>query len=480
MEHALSASSHGNEPKTLAEALARPKPEADMWYQAALDEIEALTENGVFELVKLPENRKAIGSRWVFKVKRNSDGSIECYKAQLVAKGYAQRPGFDFTETFSPTPKWATICAILALAALENLELRSVDVSSAFLNGELEDEVYLKEPEGFETADDTHAWHLKKALYGLKQAGREWHKKLHKTLCGIGFACIRCEHSVWVYCRESDKSRMIVPVFVDDITIAGTDVAAIKELVGQLRKHFKLRDLGETSYLLGVKIERNRDDRSLTLSQHQYILDILQRANMTDCKPLATPLDPSIALSSEMAPKDEKERDEMRNVPYINILGAVAYLAIATRPDIAYAVSVLSRFSKSPGLLHWNALKNLLQYLKGTKDYKLRYAPNPTSPELFIAYSDADHGGNPDSKRSTSGYVVKMGTGAISWASRLQSFVTLSTTEAEYVAAVAAAQEILWLRNLFTELGYEFNSPSVLYLDNQSALAVAKNPDHHG
>lgn len=354
-----------------------------------------------------------------------------------------------------------------------------MDVSSAFLNGELEDKVYLKEPGGFETADNTHAWHLKKALYGLKQAGREWHKKLHKTLCGIGFTRVRCEHSVWVYCRESDKSRMIVPVFVDDITIAGMDVTAIEELVGQLRNHFKLRDLGETSYLLGVKIERNRSDRSLTLSQHQYILDILQRANMPDCKPLATPLDPGVALSSSMGPKDEKEKEEMKKIPYVNILGAVAYLAISTRPDIAYAVSVLSRFSKSPGPMHWNALKNLLRYLKGTKDYKLRYAPDPTS-ELLTTYSDADHGGNPDNKRSTSGYVVKMGTGAISWSSRLQPFVTLSTTEAEYVAAVAAAQEILWLRNLFTELGYKFDSPSVLYLDNQSALAVAKNPDHHG
>ena len=170
----------------------------------------------------------------------------------------------------------------------------------------------------------------------------------------------------------------------------------------------------------------------------------------------------------------------MKDIPYRQLVGALMYLAVATRPDIAYAVGVLARFGANPGPAHWKAAKHLCRYLQGTKDMKLTYAPDPKSKEMFTTFSDADHGGEEDSRRSTSGMVVKMGTGAVSWASRLQPVVTLSTTEAEYISAVSAAQEIIWLRNLFTEFGYEFSAPSTLYVDNQSALAVAKNPEHHG
>lgn len=215
----------------------------------------------------------------------------------------------------------------------------------------------MKEPEGFETADKTHALRLKRALYGLKQAGREWHKKLHKTLCGMGFTRVRCEHSVWVYNRENDKSRVMVPVFVDDITIAGKDMARIQELISRLKDHFKLRDLGETSYLLGVKVERNREDRSLTLSQHQYILDILDRANMSDCKPISTPLDPSITLSSSMGP------------------------ACNSDPS-GYC------------LCGWRSIQ--IQQITWSTTLECADAK---SRELFVSYSDASHGGNPDNGR---------------------------------------------------------------------------------
>ena len=169
----------------------------------------------------------------------------------------------------------------------------------------------------------------------------------------------------------------------------------------------------------------------------------------------------------------------MKSVPYLQAVGALMYLSIATRPDIAYAVGVLARFNKDPGLLHWKAVKHLFRYLKGTLDHKLTYSPT-TNPELFVTYSDADHAGNPDNGRSTGGYLVKMGTGAISWSSRLQSIVALSSTEAEYVSAVSAGQEIIWLRNLLSELGFTPSAPSTLWVDNNSALCVAKNPEHHG
>ena len=274
--------------------------------------------------------------------------------------------------------------------------------------------------------------------------------------------------------------RIIIPVYVDDMTIACKSRQQFEFVRDELAKHFKLHDLGATSFLLGVHIERDRAKHSLSLSQHQYIIDVLERFGLENCSTVSTPLPEGHKLSKDMGPKTQEEIDLMRDTPYRQLIGALMYLAVATRPDIAYAVGVLARFSSNPGPAHWKAAKHLCRYLQGTKDHKLTYAPDPSSSELFTTYCDADHGGDSDSGRSTSGMVVKMGTGAISWASKLQSIVTLSTTEAEYVSAVQASQEILWLRNLFTEFGYTFSTPSTLYIDNQSALAVAKNSEHHG
>nr|GAT43152.1 predicted protein [Mycena chlorophos] len=472
---ALAASAHDTEPRTYAEAMRRP--DSDRYHQAACEEIEALIANGTFELVKLPEGRKVIGSRWVFKVKRNADGTIERYKGRVVAMGNHQRPGLDFDDTFAPTPKWSALRAILAIAALEDLELESVDISSAFLNGEINSKVYMRQPEGFVERDSSWVWKLIKSIYGLKQASRIWHKKLDETLRGLGFQRVSCEHSVWVWKRGED--RVIVPVFVDDITIASKNQPAVAKLKNDLKSAFKLRDLGPTSFLLGVEVIRDRPNRTLSLSQRQYTLDILERFGLADCNPVTTPLDAD-KLAALAGPLSEEDANYMRDKPYVNATGALSYLANVTRPDIAYAVGVLCRFNANPGPRHWKAVKHLMKYLKGTVDLKLTYAPNPHNTELFTTYSDADHGGNPDNGRSTSGMVVKIGTGAISWHSRLQTIVTLSTTEAEYVAACSAGMEIMYLRNLFTEFGYDIAGGSTLHVDNQSAIAVAKNPEHHG
>lgn len=337
----------------------------------------------------------------------------------------------------------------------------------------------MRQPEGFEERGAGWVWRLKRSLYGLKQAGRVWHETLNERLEEIGFKRILYEHSIWVFGRGD--SRIIIPVFIDDMTIAAKSQSEVDRIKKELKTRFKLRDLGPTSFLLGVQIEGDRPRRTIRLSQRQYVLDLLERFNFADCSPVSTPLDPSVRLSTSMSPKTAEEEKAMRSIPYINAVGALAYLAIATRPDIAYTVGVLARFSQNPGLQHWKAVKHLFRYLKGTLDYKLTYSPSPSpSSELFLTYTDADHAGNPDTGRSTSGYLVKMGTGAISWQSRLQSIVALSTTEAEYVAATTAGQEILFLRNLLHSFGYKFDSPSTLYIDNQSALQVAKNPEHHG
>jgi hypothetical protein len=491
-EYAYKAATHFGEPHTFREAMQRPEPERGQWLKAAVDEIQALIDNGTFELVPLPADRKAVGSRWVFRVKHKADGSIERHKGRLVAQGFSQRPGFDYNETFAPTPTWAALRAVMAIAALEDLELESVDISSAFLNGQLEEEVYMCQPEGFERNGSNWVWRLLKSIYGLKQSPRVWHQKLNSVLESMGFTRVLCEHSIWIYNRGN--VRIIVPVFIDDMTFASKSKAEIQKVKKELGTHFKLHDLGPASWLLGVKIERDRKKRTLCLSQRQYILDMLKRFDLMDINPVGTPLDPSVRLSTSMSPQTPDETAAMKDIPYINAVGALSYLAIATRPDISYTVGVLARFTKNPGMQHWKAVKHLFRYLKGTLDYKLTYSPSPSgelfttsfshspsSPkELFTTFSDADHAGNPDNGRSTSGYLVKVGTGAISWRSRLQTLVALSTTEAEYIAAVSAGQEILFLRNLFMSFGYKFDGPSTLFVDNNSAISVAKNPEHHG
>jgi hypothetical protein len=299
------------------------------------------------------------------------------------------------------------------MAAIDDMELESIDISSAFLNGELDQEVYMEQPEGFHQGDYDDFLQLLKGIYGLKQSGRIWHQKLDKELQEMDFVKVRCDHSIWVY--QKGENRVIIPVFVDDLTIASKSKEAVQTVKDELRKRFKLRDLGPTSFLLGVSIERDRAKRVLTLSQKQYILDLLERYGHSDCSRVSTPMDPGCKLSTEQAPSTPEEVEFMKDKPYIHAVGSLLYLATATRPDIAYAVGVLARFNSNPGVAHWTAVKHLFRYLKGSLDYKLTYKPvTQGSTQLFTSYSDADHGGDKDCGKSTGAYVVKMGTGAIS------------------------------------------------------------------
>jgi hypothetical protein len=270
-----------------------------------------------------------------------------------------------------------------------------------------------------------------------------------------------------------------MPIHVDDLTLASSSQSAIDHVIKELAQHFKLRDLGPTSFLLGIEIVRDRPAHSISLSQHQYILDMLERYGLSDANPVSTPMDPGLRLDATMGAVSPEDISTMRSIPYLSAVGALLYLATMTRPDIANAVSILARFCSNPGIAHWKAVKHLFKYLKGTMDLKLVYRPDNSS-ELFTSYTDADHGGCKDNGRSTGGYLIKMGTGAISWRSKLQPIVALSTTEAEYIAAVEAGKEMIWMRNILGEFGYKFTSPSTLNCDNQSAISVAKNPEHHG
>src|SRR6201999_44767 len=261
---------------------------------------------------------------------------------------------------------------------------------------------------------------------------------------------------------------------------ASASTTALDKFVVDLSKYFKLRDLGPTEYLLGIEITRNRAQRKIQLCQKQYIINKLEEFGMTDCSTVQTPMLPNSVLTKEQCPTTPEAVEAMKNIPYMNAVGSLMYLAIMTRPDIAYTVGVLARFNSNPGPEHWKAVKHLFRYLKRTMDLKLTYQPNPSTNDLFVTYCDGDHGGNKDNGKSTSGYLVKIGSGAVSWSSKLQPVVTLSSTEAEYVAAMAAGKEICWMINLLTELGYKPPQPAQHNMDNQSTITVSKNPEHHG
>ena len=386
--------------------------------------------------------------------------------------------GVDYHEVFSPTFKPATLRVILALAATHDLHLRSIDFSSAYLNGDLEEEVYMTQPEGFPQGSPTQVLRLKKSLYGLKQAGRQWNKKLFSQLESMGFKACESDKSCYIYIRGSVK--IILPIYVDDATLVSDSEAEIDKVILELQKVFKLRDLGVSEWLLKLKIERNWALHQISISQAQYAKDMLASFGMDDCKPVTTPMVPGLTLTKDMCPPPNAPEDREFKSRYLSAVGSLLYLSTMTRPDISYTVGVLARFSSNPGKQHMDAVKHLFRYIKGTLDYKLTFGPISSSGPLFTTYSDADYGGCKDSGKSTGGYVVMMGGAAVSWRSKIQPTVSQSTTEAEFVAASEAGKELKWMRNLLKELGFGVTGSSTLHLDNQSAIQVCKNPEHHG
>jgi len=275
--------------------------------------------------------------------------------------------------------------------------------------------------------------------------------------------------------RFSEKDFIILLLYVDDMLVAGPNKDRIKELKAQLAREFEMKDLGLANKILGMQIHRDRNNRKIWLSQRNYLRKVLRRFNMEDCKPISTPLSVNFKLSSSMCPSSEAERMEMSRVPYASAVGSLMFAMICTRPDIAHAVGVVSRYMANPGREHWNAVKRILRYIKGSIDVALCYGG---SDFIVRGYVDSDYAGDFDKSKSTTGYVFTLASGAVSWVSKLQSVVATSTTEAEYVAATQASKEAVWLKMLMDELGHEQKNIS-LFCDSQSALYLARNPAFH-
>ncbi|KAK8600824.1 hypothetical protein V6N12_050672 [Hibiscus sabdariffa] len=465
-----------DEPKTYQEAVA--SPDSEKWLEAMRSEMDSMSENQVWTLVEPPEGIKPIGCKWVFKKKTDMDGNVQTYKGRLVAKGFRQIHGVDYDETFSPVAMIKSIRILLAVAAFHDYEIWQMDVKTAFLNGKLEEDVYMTQPEGFVTPEDARkVCKLQRSIYGLKQASRSWNLRFNEAIQEFGF--IRNEDEPCVYKKFSGSIVSFLVLYIDDILIIGNDIPTLQSIKTWLSSCFSMKDLGEATYILGVKIYRDRSRRLLGLSQSTYIDKVLKRFSMEESKRGFLPMRHGISLSKEMCPSTPQERERMSQIPYASAIGSIMYAMICTRPDLSYALSMTSRYQANPGEGHWTAVKNILKYLRRTKDVFLVYGGKE---ELRIkGYTDASFQTDKDDSRSQSGFVFCLNGGAVSWKSSKQDTVADSTTEAEYIAASEAAKEVVWIKKFITELGVipSISDAMDLYCDNNGAIAQAKEPRSH-
>eukprot|EP00253_Pinus_taeda_P014032 PITA_14032 len=369
------------------------------------EEIGAIEKSKTWELVDLPKGKDAIGVKWVYKTKSNAEGKIDRNKARLVVKGYKQQQGKDYDETFAPVARMETVRTVLSTVAQHKWEIYQMDVKSAFLNGVLKEEAYVEQPPGYEVDGQEHkACKLKKALYGLKQAPRAWYNRIDAYLIENGFD--KCDGEPTLYIKENDGKILIVVLYVDDLIFTSNDASLIANFKAVMKSEFEMTDLGFLRYFLGIKVDQS--ENGVFISQVKYVEAVLKRFNMQNNKATVTPTVMELKLT-----KDDNSKDFHPKL-YKSIVGNLMYLT-TTRPDIMHAVSLISRFMERPKETHWQAGKRIL-------------------------------------RKSTSGYVFHMGSGAISWASKKQPVVSLSIAEAEYVAATTAACQVVWLRRVPRDL----------------------------
>eukprot|EP00877_Chromochloris_zofingiensis_P013960 jgi/Chrzof1/8818/Cz03g25200.t1 len=411
------------EPATYDEALQSDC--AEQWQQAMDSEYASLIANGTWTLEKPPTDIRPIPVKWVYKVKRDTSGNIERFKARLVAKGFWQQEGVDYDEVFAPVSKYATFRALMAKAAEEGMELHKLDVKTAFLQGNLEEDVWIQQPRGYEEGSSELACHLHKPLYGLKQAPRAWHQRLQQELLAVGYTASAADPSLYWYCINGDYVYLLV--YVDDILIAAKQLESVKAVKQQLLGLFESRDLGEATSYLGMSIQRNRQTGTIKIGHRLMITELLEKYGAVDSK---------------------------------------------IKPDLAFSVGALARYMSCPTTVHWQAAKGVLRYLGGTLDYGITFGSDSNG---LIGYCDADYAGDTDTRKSTSGYMFILHGGAITWSSKRQATVAASTTEAEYMAAAAAVKEALWLRTLLSELQLDIDNITIM-ADNQSAIKLLRNP----
>jgi hypothetical protein len=430
-------------------------------------EFDALQANKTWSLVPRPPGARVITGKWVFKHKMNADGTLERYKARWVVRGFHQRPGIDFGETFSPVIKPATIRTVLTLIASKGWPAHQLDVSNAFLHGNLREQVYSQQPTGFvDPARPNDVCLLSRSLYGLRQAPRAWFDRFVAHVTSLGFIQSRADTSLFVYHRHGVTAYLLL--YVDDMILSASTTALLRHLIQRLHEAFKVKDMGPVHHFLGINVRRT--STGFFLSQAQYAEELLDRAGMAICKAVPTPADTKPKTSStDGTPLSDA-------TTFRSLAGALQYLVI-TRPDIVYAVQQVCLHMHAPRDVHLTMLKRILRYVKGTPSLGVQLR-TITTPTLTV-YSDADWAGCPDTRRSTSGFCVFLGSSLISWSSKRQTTVSRSSAEAEYRAIANAVSESSWLRQLLGELRCPVNIATIAFCDNISSVYMSRNPVHH-
>ena len=436
-QHVAFRASEIDEPTTIEEALSGVH--SKQWKTAADAEYQSLMENDTWELVNLPEGRKVVGCKWIFRVKYDGKGKVERFKGRLVAQGYSQKYGIDYDETFSPVARYSSIRTLLAFAVEMGMQIHQMDVVTAFLNGDLKEEIYMQQPPGYiQSGTEMLVCKLKKSLYGLKQSPRCWNEKLCEHLKSLEFKESAADPCIFI--RQQEKELQIIAVYVDDLILLTKTSEEMQHLKDDLSSRFKMKDLGKLHYCLGISVNLNESNNAIYLDQSRYLLKILEKYGLAEAKTISIPADPNVKLL-----KDDGCSKKVDPIRYQSMVGSLLHAARATRPDIAQAVGVVSKFNAEPTEAHLTAVKRIFRYLKGTVNLALQYQAK--GGEL-IGYSDSDWANNLDDRHSTTGNVFLMSGGAVSWISQKQATVALSTAEAEYVALGSATQEAIWLRRL--------------------------------
>ena len=455
------------EPQTYTEAVS--SSEGPLWKEAIKSEVDSILLNHTWELVDLPPGCKPLGSKWIFKKKMKPDGSIDKYKARLVIKGYKQREGLDYFDTYSPVTRINSIRMILAIAALRNLEIHQMDVKTAFLNGDLDEEIYMEQPEGFIVpGKEKKVCKLVKSLYGLKQAPKKWHEKFDNAMITNGFKINECDKCV--YTKETENGYVILCLYVDDMLIVGSNNQMVKSTKNMLNSKFDMKDMGLANVILGIKIIRTED--GFVLSQSHYVDKILEKFNKNDSGYARTPFDNNFHLS-------KNKGESISQVEYSRVIGSLMYLMSCTRPDIAYTVSKLSRYTSNPSADHWKAITRVLRYLRYTRNYGLHYTQYPA---VLEGYTDASWISDIKGSNSTSGYVFTLAGAAVSWKSSKQTVIARSTMESEFIALDKCGEEAEWLRHFLENIPkWEKPVPPIcIYCDSQSAIGRAQSNMYNG
>jgi transposase InsO family protein len=484
------ASITGEAPTSMVEIQAIDDDETRRhWIGATDTEMDAILKNETYELVPKPAGANVIGCKWVLKIKRGKDGEITRYKARIVAQGFSQRKGVDYHETFAPTVAFSTFRTTLFLAlALGFKFYRGVDVSNAYLNSELDhdagEKIYMRQPPGYEKKGKEH-WVclLRKTLYGLKQSGNKWNKRLVAILVKIGMTQSKVDPALFVMYRN-DKIVALINTYVDDCPLMAIDDATGNKIIKGLEAELKIT-VDPLEFFVGIKINIDIDGRRAFLSQEAYVDQVLERFNMTHVNEAKTPQDPHVTLSKEMEPSTDSEKQDMARKPYRELVGALNYLACATRGEISNAIKDCSRYMNNPGPSHWTAAKRILRYLKGTKALGLCVDARGVSLERgrgrnmtmnvpLVVYADADFATDPDTRRSTSGHLTQVNGTTLSYKAKLNPHVTTSSTESETVAGAMGVQSSEGTRQLLNDIGIQTKA-TILHQDNQPSILWAES-----